>query len=250
MKWTKIKSIMVCFLILMNLFMLAIIAVTTRQQSSIPERVVNATFSVLKQSGFELADEIFPDTYYTLPSYNAQFYSASDLSELFFGKQVAFRTEEKSLVAAEGNSVLTVNDNHFSYDSGYAAADTQSSSALKRALEKLGIDMKGAVYDKKAGCFYRMYNQTNLFNMSIEAKLDSDGEICYVKAQWPKKLTAGERRKISFVESTMKLKEAFPQGGKIENIELGYSLRSVGGEKFLFSPAWRVKVNSELKILE
>lgn len=250
MKWSNIKNIMVGFLIIMNLFMLAIIAVTTMQQSFIPERVVNAAISVLRESGFEIEDDTFPSSYYTLPSYNAQFYSASDLSELFFGKQVAFRTEENSLVAVEGAAVLTVNDNHFYYESGRTASETKSSSVLRRAVKKLGIDMKGAVYDEKTGYFYRMYNDTNLFNMSLEVKLDNDGEICFIKALWPKKLTTGERRKISFVESTMKLKEEFPDGGKIKNIELGYSLRSVGGEKFYFTPAWRVKVNNELKILE
>jgi hypothetical protein len=250
MKWSNIKNIMVGFLILMNLFMLVIIAVTTMQQSYIPERVINAAIKVIRQSGFEISDDIFPKTYYTLPSYRAQFYSASDLSDLFFGKQVAFRTEEKSLVAVEGNAVLTVNDNYFSYDSGYAAAENLSPKKLKRALEKLGIDMKGSVYDNKAGYFYRMYNGTNLFNMSLEAKTDSDGEICYVKAHWPKELEAGERKKISFIESAAKLKDTFPDGGKIQSIELGYSLNSLGGEKYIFTPAWRVKAGSDLKIID
>ncbi len=249
MKWTKIKSLMVCFLIAMNLFMLAIIAVTTKQHSTISKNVVDAAVSVLNKSGFEFDKELFPDTYYSLPSYNAHFYSASDLSDLFFGKQVAFRTEGNSLVATQGKAVLTVNNNNFLYSSGYDAV-ASSSDKIQKALENMGIDMKGAVYDKKASCFYRMYNNTNLFNMSLEAKLDNDGEICYVKAQWPKTLTASERRKLSFIESTMKLKELFPDGGTITEIELGYSLRQMSGEKFLFTPAWRVRVNDELKIIE
>lgn len=249
MKWSKIKSLMVCFLIAMNLFMLAIIAVTTRQQSTIPKKVVDATVSVLNNSGFEVTSELFPDTYYTLPSYNAYFHSASDLSELFFGKQVAFRTQGSSLVATQGKAILTVNNNNFIYISGYDAVEV-SSRKVQKALEDIGIDMKGAVYDKKASCFYRMYNNTNLFNMSLEAKLDNDGEICYVKAQWPKTLTPGERKKLSFIESAMRLKELFPNGGKITKIELGYSLRQMSGEKFLFTPAWRVMINDELKIIE
>ncbi len=250
MKWSKIKSMMVYFLVVMNLFMLTIIAVTARHQSSIPKKVIDATVSVLKESGFKIEKDIIPAKYYTLPSYNAQFYSASDLSELFFGKQVAFRTEGNSLVATVGRAVLTVNDNYFSYKSGYDAKETSSASTLKKQLKKLGIDMKGAVYDKKANCFYRMYNNTNLFNMSLEAKLDDDEEICYVKAQWPKELTATERKRTSFIESAMLLKEIFPDGGNVKNIELGYSLRPLGGKKFLFSPAWRVRVDDELKILE
>lgn len=249
MKWSKIKSMMVCFLIAMNLFMLAIIAVTTKQQSTIPKKVVDAAVSVLNKSGFEFDSELFPATYYTLPSYNAYFYSASDLSELFFGKQVPFRTEGNSLVATQGKAVLTVNNNNFLYISGYDAVESRSDK-VQNALENMGIDMKGAVYDKKASCFYRMYNNTNLFNMSLEARLDSDGEICYVKAQWPKTLTPLERKKLSFIENAMKLKEVFPLGGTITKIELGYSLRQMSGEKFLFTPAWRVMVDDELKIIE
>ena len=113
----------------------------------------------------------------------------------------------------------------------------------------LGIDMKGAVYDEKENCFYRMYNKANLFNMSIQAKLDKDGNLCYVNGYWPKELTAGERKKFSFIESAVKLKDYFPGGGSIENIELGFSLISNGGEKYIFTPAWRVKVNGESKII-
>ena len=214
----------------------------------LPKKVLDASVSFLNKSGFKFDNESFPDTYYTLPSYNAHFYSASELSDLFFGKQVAFRTEGNSLVATQDNAVLTVNDNNFIYSSGCDSAKAESSK-IKRVLGKMGIDMKGAVYDEKTSCFYRMYNNTNLFNMSLEARLDNDGEICYLKALWPKTLTAGEPEKLSFIESTMKLKELFPEGGIITKIELGYSLHQIGGGKFLFTPAWRVMVNDELKIL-
>ena len=167
---------MVWFLIFMNLFMLAIITVTSIKKAYIPEDVIKASLSVIRQAGFEIADDIFPVKYYTRPTYKAQFYSASDLSELFFEKQIAFRTEGDSLVGTEGRAQLIVNDNFFSYDSGYSADESFSQKELKRALEKTGFDMTGAVYDEKTGYFYKMYNGSNLFNMSLEAKLDEDGE--------------------------------------------------------------------------
>jgi hypothetical protein len=58
-----------------------------------------------------------------------------------------------------------------------------------------------------------------------------------------------EEKKISFSESLIKLKNAFPDGGNIKNIELGYCLKHIGGEKFKFIPAWRVNVDGNLKIL-
>ena len=250
MKWSSIKNIMVWFLIFMNLFMLAIITATSLKKAYIPDNVIKSSLSVIRQSGFEIEDDIFPKKYYTRPTYKAQFYSASDLSELFFRKQIAFRTEGDSLVGSEGRAQLIVNDNFFSYDSGYSADDKFSSRELKRVLEKMGFDMQGAVFDEKTGYFYKMYNGSNLFNMSLEAKLDSDGEICYVKAHWPKTLIEGEKMKLSFIESSAKLKNIFPNGGKIKNIELGYSLHSLGGDTFLFTPAWRVNISGTPEIIE
>ncbi len=250
MKWTKIKNIILWFLLAMNIFMIAVIAITTQNRESVPQEVVDASVSVLTKSGFSIVKETFPDTYHMLPDYSTKFYSASELSNLFFKKQAAFRTTGNSLVATVGSETLTINGNHFVYDNGRQPTETASHSAIRKKLESLGIDMKGAVYDEKENYFYRMYNKANLFNMSIQAKLDKDGNLCYVNGYWPKELTAGERKKFSFLESAVKLKDYFPNGGNIEDIELGFSLVASGGEKYIFTPAWRVKVNGELKIIE
>ncbi len=249
MKWTKIKSIILFFLLGMNIFMLIIIGITIGKQMEIPKEVVDSSISVLDKSGFEIDRKIFPDTYYKLPSYGATFYSAGDLSNIFFGKQVAFRTSANSLIATTEGATLTVSGNHFIYENGKTAKEA-GSSAIRKELEKFGINMEGAVFDKTNNCFYRMYNKANLFNMSIQAELDENGNLCYVNAYWPKELTPDESERLSFLESIVKLEEAFPQGGKIHSIELGYSLQSVGGEKYTFIPAWRVKVNNDFIILE
>ena len=250
MKWSSIKNLMVGFLIFMNVAMLAIIIATSVNKAYIPQKVINSTLSVIRKSGFEITKGTFPDKYYSLPTYKSEFYSASDLSDLFFKKQIAFRTEDDSLVGTQDSAVHTVNDNYFSYDSGNDARKKSSPEELKRALKKTGFDMTGAVYDEKTKHFYKMYNGLNLFNMSLEAKLDEDGEICFVKAHWPKRLIKSENKTISFIESSAKLREAFPNGGTVKSIELGYSLHSLGGDNFLFSPAWRVNVNEEPKIIE
>ncbi len=250
MKWSSIKNLMIGFLIFMNIFMLAIIITTSIKKSYIPQNVIDSSLSVLRKSGFEISEDIFPDKYYTKPSYKAQFYSASDLSDLFFKKQIPFRTVGESLIGIEEYASLTVSDNYFLYDSGEVAIDKVSMKELQQALEEIGFDMTGAVYDKKTGHFYKMFDNANLFNMYLEAKLDKNGNVCFVKAQWPKSLTKAENKTISFIESSAKLKELFPDGGTIKNVELGYSLHALGGDNFIFSPAWRVNVNGEPKIIE
>ena len=250
MKWSSIKNIMIGFLIFMNLAMLTIIILVTLNKAYIPKDVVNSSLSVMRKSGFEISEDIFPEKYYTWPSYTAQFYSASDLSDLFFKTQVPFRTEADTLVGTQGIAVLTVGDNYFSYDSGYRAKENVSVKALRRALEKTGFDMTDTGYDEKNGRFYKMHNDANLFDMTLEAKLDDNGDVCFVKAHWPKKLIKGERKTISFIDSIPKLKDAFPNGGTVKKIELGYSLHALGGDNFLFSPSWRVKVDKIQKVIE
>lgn len=250
MNWSKIKSIMICFLITMNIFLLAFLAITTFNESKVPHEVIDASIKVLKRDGFECEKRIIPSSYQIMPSLSAQFYSASSLSDLFFGKQMAFKTSENSLVASEGKATLTVSGNYFLYENGYDADSSYSPGKIKRALEKIGIDMSDSVYDEQTGFFYCMYRNYNLFNMYIEAKVDSDGELCYVSAQWPSKLTPIEKQTFSFTESIMDLKKIFPEGGKITMIECGYSLHHMRGEKYVFSPSWRINVNNIQKIVQ
>ena len=179
MKWTTVKSIMIWFLIGMNIFMLSFIAFTEKERSTLPEEVISSSLSYMRKSGFVIDSELIPDKYSSLRSYSVQFYTASNLSEIFFDKQIAFRTKENSLVGTEGKAVLTVNDNHFSYTDGYeAVTDKASGYKIKKALSKMGFDMTGAVYDENENCFYMMESNSNLFNMFIKAKIDKDGEVC------------------------------------------------------------------------
>ncbi len=250
MKWTNIKNIMLAFLVVINTLLLSYMGITTWKQNSIPDSVIKSSIKLLENEGFRCSEEIFPSSYRELPVLDVAFYSASDLSELFFERQLAFRTVDNTLVAKEGSATLSVSSNHFVYESGNSPVKDISYKKTKNALKDLGLDMSGAVYNEDDGYFYKMYKNANLFNMYIEAKLDKNGNLCYVEAQWPKELTPKENVKMSFIEKLMKIKDAFPAGGKVQNIELGYSLRSFGGSNYSFDPAWRVNVNDELKILK
>lgn len=250
MNWSKIKTLMIYFLLGMNIFMIAFIAISMWRDYAVPDNVINATLNILEKNNFECEKTLIPTTTYDLSDLNVSFYSESELSEIFFSKQLAFKTSEKSLVAQSGGATLTVTDSHFVFENGKSADTTVSERRIKKALKNAGINMDFAVYDKKERCFYRMYNGVNLFNMYLKAELDHNGEICYVSALWPGELTPYNDVRLSFSASIKKVKEAFPEGGKIELVEPGYLLIPVGGNRYTFKPSWRVKINGELKILE
>ena len=163
MKWSKLKNMIICFLLAMNLFMLSFIAFDSYKKSIIPDNVIMASFKVLEDSGFKCNKEDFPKRNHYLSPLNVTFYSASDLSELFFGRQVAFGTSDNSLVAKHDGAVLKVYSNHFAYTTGKPAKKA-SEKELKKALKSLGIDTKSIVFDKKEKCFYKMYK--NVFGAS------------------------------------------------------------------------------------
>ncbi len=250
MNWSKIKTIMIYFLLAMNLFLIAFTAVSMWRESSVPDDVIKASVKILEKDGFSCEKSLIPTTTHDLPVLNASFYSESELSEIFFDRQLAFKTAGNSLVAEADGGTLTVTANHFVFETVSPPDESHSSGKIKRALKKAGIDMTGAVYDEDERCFYRMYGGVNLFDMGLRAELDRKGKLCYVSALWPGKLTAQEATVLSFSSSVKKVKGVFPEGGTIELIEPGYALIPMGGNRYTFKPSWRVEVGNEMKILQ
>ena len=107
MKWSRIKNIMLWFLIIMNLFMLIFIAVDSYRKTIIPKEVISASMEYLEDSNFSCDRDEFPKSYRYAPTLDVSFYSASDLAEVFFGKQVAFRTSERKLISAGSSMVVS-----------------------------------------------------------------------------------------------------------------------------------------------
>ena len=249
MNWIKLKNIMLWFLIFMNILLISIITISTFKEKSIPENAVSAGIELLEKDGFTCKKDVFPKNYETLPSLSAQFYTATELSDIFFGTQVAFKTENNSLIATVDDATLTVTGNYFLYETEKEAVNS-SDLAILSQLKKLGLDMRGASYDSKPGSFSTMYNNLNLFNISLQAKLDENEEICYLSAHWPQITSATESKHLSFTSEILKIKDIFPNGGNITNIELGYSMKYIRKDKYTFNPAWRVTVNNETKIVD
>ncbi len=248
MNWIKLKNIMLAFLIFMNVLLISIISLSTLIEENMPENAVDAGIKILSSDGFNCNRNVFPKTYKSIPSLTAKFYSATELSEIFFNKQLAFKTEGNSLIATSDNATLTVTDNHFVYETTDESTNASSLKLLKK-LKKLGFDMQEAVYDDTNGRFIKQFNNLEVFNMYLEAKLNDDNEICYVSGYWPVITSVGENKHLSFSSHILKVKELFPEGGKITEIKLGYSIDNVRKEKYTFKPSWKITVDKETKIL-
>ena len=247
MNWSKLKSIMIFLLFGINIFLLIFMGITTFNENKISDKVITATVNTLNAQGFECDESIIPRRDYSLPVLTIKFYSAVELSDMFFGKQMAFRTENDSLIAENGNRILTVKSNYFSFSSGKTPVKSDYKT-LSKALKKAGIDISESVYDSENNYFYGMYKNANLFNMYIKAETDANGELCVVEAQWPRFIRLGPKQTLSFFRRIMKLKEGFPNGGRIENIELGYELMPPQGDNYEMVPAWRITVGSNSKL--
>ena len=100
----------------MNVLLLSIISLSTLIEENMPENAVDAGLQILSDNGFDCSWDVFPKTYKSMPSLTGKFYSATELSEMFFGKQLAFKTEANSLIAESDNATLTITDNHFIYE--------------------------------------------------------------------------------------------------------------------------------------
>ena len=232
----------------MNILLLTIISLSTLIEENMPENAVDAGIKILSESGLDCSRDVFPKTFKSIPVLTAKFYSATELSEIFFDKQLAFKTEGNSLIATSDNATLTITDNHFTYKTTDEGSSTSSSKILKK-LKKIGFNMDGATYDDSKKLFIKKINNLEIFNMYLDAKLNNENEICFVSGYWPVITSVGENEHLSFSSHVLKVKDIFPDGGKITAIELGYSADNFKKGKFAFKPSWKITVNDETRIL-
>ncbi len=247
MKWSSVKNLILGLLIVMNLFMLTVTIIKQLNSEKIPTLARAGAIEAMKNSGISCPDDLMPDKYMSIRGLKAQWFTASELSPMFFGEQLAFQTQERSLIASRGGAVLRVEDNGFSYDSGREGIKADEKQ-LRRMLKGLGFDMSLAQYEGN-GRFGCVYGGRQVFGMYITAELSEDASAARIEARWPKVFSFGRRESgISIIECIPSIIAAFPQGGRVKSVELGYEL--VGGDaEPSFCPAWKVAMeNGEEKI--
>ena len=241
MKWPIVKNMMLVLLIVMNVFILGSVLAKRLSSERIPPLVNTAAIQALENSGIVCERSLLPEKYLTMRTFTGRFPTAMELSRMFFGKQLAFQTEERTLIARQGDAELRVEDEYFCYDSGLPAVDCDEDE-LRRALKKLGLDMSHAVFGGGEWQFDYMYDNRPVFGMYIRAFLTEDGQIAKVEARWPTAISSSARRTgISIIGCIPDILERFPDGDTVIGLEPGYSaVRNENTDVYSFEPSWRI----------
>ena len=249
MNWSRIKTIMICFLVFINVFLIGFMAITTYKENNISDDVVDSSLVVLSAKGFACDKNIFPNKKLSLPRLNVDFYSPSELCDIFFKKQVAFRTVGDYLIAQYDGATLEVKDNFFCYTTD-STPKRQMASAYKSALKKIGLDFDELEFDEKIQTFHINHKSIKLDDAYLKISLDENGDICMLKGVWPQHIRKGTTEKVSFSDEIVKLTNVFTNGGEIQSIKVIYSLYNSNNKKYHYKPLWEVTVDNETKIIQ
>ncbi len=243
MRWSTVKNLMLGLLIAMNIFMTGASVLKRVESERIPPLVAAAAADALNNNGIKCAPGLLPDRYLTVRTFSGGFPTAIELSRMFFGEELAFQTEGRTLIARHDGAELRVEDTRFSYTGGGEPVKADE-KALRRAMEELGLDMSRAGYDGN-GEFALICDGRPVFGMYLRAAIDGDGNVVSVEASWPGVDFADRRRSgISIIDHIPEMLELFPDGATVKNLEAGYTLvRNENTETYSFEPAWRVTVD-------
>ena len=244
MKWSVVKNLMLGLLMVMNVFMIGSMLLQRFNDEKIPPLVTAAAIDALDNNGIRCDTALMPDNYLTVRTFSGRFYNAMELSRMFFGEELAFQTEDRTLIARQGAAELRVEDEHFTYNSGAAAA-ASGERELRLALKAFGLDMSRAAYNG-GGEFACVYDGRPVFGMYLRAAVDADGRLVSLDARWPSIGHAlGRQTGISIIGCIPEVISRFPEGGTVSGLKAGYSpvINETTGT-CSFVPAWQITMKN------
>ncbi len=243
MRWSTVKNLMLGLLISMNIFMIGASVLKRVNSERIPPLVAAAAVDALNNNGIDCDPSLLPDRYLTVRTFSGEFPTAIKLSRMFFGEELAFQTEGRTLIARQNGAELRAEDTRFTF-TGPGEPVNADEKALRRAMKNLGLDMSRAEYAGN-GEFVFVWDGKPVFGMYLHASLSEDGSAAFVEASWPDVSFADRRRAgISIIDHIPEMLELFPGGGRIEALEAGYTpVRDDNTETYSFEPAWRVTMD-------
>lgn len=247
MNWSKIKNIMIICLVVMNLFLMGDIALTQYMSLALPEGTGESFRAVLKSDGIEIEEGLIPEYYEERRVVKAYFYDIDQLSKMFLGKTVNYISDGQNIIAASEGKKLIVTGKSFEYVTGQPSVEKNGNDII-RAMEKLGLSVKGAEFVKNEGLVRVRIDSMTVEGVYLEVSLTESGEIAHLKGVWPYIEFEGTDDKVSVISAVGKICEVLPIGSKIEKIERVYLTES-DEKECIITPGWKLYANGRAYVI-
>lgn len=238
MNWSKVKNIMILILVIINLFLIADIGLTSFMSASLPKGTGESFKEVLHSRGIEIDDKLVPKYYETRKTVTGEFYDIDYLTKIFIGESVSYISDGKSVIAQKGDKKLTVSGTSFEYTFSGQAAEKNGKKIIA-AVKKVGLSTFGAAFVQDEG-LVRVYTDGALVEgVYLDVTLSESGEIIYLKGVWPNLRLSGEEKKLSVIKATNEICNALGPNTHIDNIEKVYFLEKTE-KKCTIIPGWKI----------
>ncbi len=238
MSWSKIKDIMISVLVVINLFLIADIALSRYMSQAIPDGAEESFVNILEKGYIKVEKNVVSGSYEKRSIITAEPYEIDYLSEKFIGKKGSYVSEGTDIIAPGDDKKLIISDEGIEFATLKKAAPKNGKAILK-ALSKSGIGKSGMYYDETDGYVKVKIDNCPVEGVYLDVFLDSEGEIASFKGVWPKIKVTGQDEKVSVISAVNDIKETLPKGSVITDIEkIYYFEKDENGYKIV--PAWRV----------
>ncbi|MBQ7075624.1 MAG: two-component system regulatory protein YycI [Clostridia bacterium] len=241
MEWSRVKSILICVFVLVNLFLIRVYINSNTQTVTITEETINNTVLALKNNNIEADESMIPKKVPGLPAFNItnRHINCKDLSLILWKN-------------AKSNGFDYFNPENTTFDGktlvykGQSGTDTIKD--VKNKIKKTGAlyGYKYQLTQKENTLFFTaVYENMLLYDCTITAEL-TDGTVLITMSNWVSDsfencgyssvITCPEAL-ITFA-SEMKFKDTF----KIKSIEQGYIAGSRDNEiqTKTATPVWKI----------
>lgn len=238
MNWSKVKNIMILILVIINLFLIVDIGLTSFMSASLPKGTGENFKRVLYSRGIEIDDKLVPKYYETRKTLTGEFYDIDYLTKIFIGESVSYISDGKNVIAQKGDKKLIVSGTSFEYTAPGQAEDKNGKKIIA-AIKKIGLSTFGAAFVQDEG-LVRVYADGALVEgVYLDVTLSESGEIIYLKGVWPNLRLNGEEERLSVIKATNEICNVLSPKAHIDNIEKVYFLEETG-KKCTITPGWKI----------
>ncbi len=238
MSWSKIKSIMIGILVLINAFLLVDIALTKYMSSALPKGTGEDFVNVLKQKNITIEEELIPKYYEKRTTVSVELYSLDQLSQMFLGKKVGYTSSGDKVVATTDTGEITVDGNYITF-AGKGTPDEKNGTDILKAMKNIGISTEGAVYDEDEKIVKLEFDGVEVEGVYLDVTLSKDGKIVSAEGIWPKITLDGTAEKVSVITAVLDIRNSLPEGAHIADIEKIYIFECINNIPRIRN-AWRI----------